>query len=467
MRLIEALRYQEGNSVAFVGAGGKTTALFSAARELLVASSDEIRNKTVLVTTTTHFGSWQAKLADHVMLLSSKKDLSKILQNYPPGIILLHGDEENDRLSAINAPLLDLLHAEAEKLQLPILIEADGSHTRPLKAPAQHEPVIPDFVQTVAVVAGLSGLGKKISLEWIHRPERFANLCGLNVSDEVTDEALIRVLSHQQGGLKNIPAAARRIILLNQADTVELQSQAKGIADRLMGEYHSAIISSLACGNGLATGASTIGAKKTGVIHAVIEPIAGIILAAGGSSRFGTPKQLLDWKGQPFIRHVITAAHQAGLSLIIVVLGDSNEEVIRAITNLPVRIAINPEWNLGVSTSIKTGVSLLPKFIGGAIFFQSDQPHVSPILVGSLVAAHQGSLNAIIAPLIDGQRGNPILFDCRTFHDLLNLVGDIGGRSLFSKYPVEWVTWHDPDQLLDVDTPEDYQRFMEKFPNNC
>ena len=61
----------------------------------------------------------------------------------------------------------------------------------------------------------------------------------------------------------------------------------------------------------------------------------------------------------------------------------------------------------------------------------------------SLVEAHQTTLNPIIAPQIDGQRGNPVLFDSRTFSKLLSLEGDIGGRVLFSQFPVQWVTWHD------------------------
>jgi molybdenum cofactor cytidylyltransferase len=66
----------------------------------------------------------------------------------------------------------------------------------------------------------------------------------------------------------------------------------------------------------------------------------------------------------------------------------------------------------------------------------------------------------IIAPLIDGQRGNPVLFDRVTFSDLQQVRGDAGGRQLFSRYPVAWVDWHDSAVLLDIDTEEDYQRLL-------
>ena len=62
---------------------------------------------------------------------------------------------------------------------------------------------------------------------------------------------------------------------------------------------------------------------------------------------------------------------------------------------------------------------------------------------------------------MDGQRANPVLFDRNTFADLLQLQGDIGGRALFSRYPVAWLEWHDPAVLQDIDTPEDYRRLLQ------
>jgi molybdenum cofactor cytidylyltransferase len=71
------------------------------------------------------------------------------------------------------------------------------------------------------------------------------------------------------------------------------------------------------------------------------------------------------------------------------------------------------------------------------------------------------SLSPIVAPQVDGQRANPVLFNRETFAALNRLQGDIGGRNLFSRYPVQWVVWHDGDVLLDVDTAEDYRRLVE------
>ena len=97
---------------------------------------------------------------------------------------------------------------------------------------------------------------------------------------------------------------------------------------------------------------------------------------------------------------------------------------------------------------------------------QADQPQIPPALIRKLVEEHEATLYPIIAPQIDGQRGNPVLFDFSTFTKLLSLDGDIGGRAIFGQFQVRWVPWHDPKILLDIDSPEDYQKFLKNYPEN-
>jgi molybdenum cofactor cytidylyltransferase len=85
------------------------------------------------------------------------------------------------------------------------------------------------------------------------------------------------------------------------------------------------------------------------------------------------------------------------------------------------------------------------------------------MLIKKIVESHQVTLAPITAPQINGQRGNPVLFDINSFTDLLSLNRDMGGRALFSHFAVQWVIWHDINQLLDIDTPADYQKFLEMF----
>lgn len=464
MELLKALRYSHPSSIAFAGAGGKTTAIFKVARELLSSTDIEPVVKTVFVTTSTHFGAWQAKYADRIFTINSISNIIELGAHLPEGVVLLVGQEENHLLNGLPVNIIEGIWRIAQNFNLPLLIEADGSHMRPLKAPAEHEPAIPQFVQCVVHVAGLEGLGKPLSETWVHRPEKFAELSGLAIGVKVTDKSLIKVLLDNRGGLKNIPPGARRNVLLTQADTPALQSAANRISTQLLHEYHSVIIAGLAGGEGRSTVSEDQLNRPDLEIYAVNEQIAGIIMAAGGSSRFGEPKQLLEWKGKPLIRHVAVTSLEAGLSPVIVVVGSSSGEVESAITDLHLRIVINREWKMGMSTSIRMGVTALPQNTGGVVFMQADQPQVPSELIKSLVEAHAKTLNPIVVPEIDGQRGNPVLFDAATFQHLKSLSGDIGGRALFSRFPVQWIPWHDKNILLDIDTPEDYHKFLHIYP---
>ena len=124
-------------------------------------------------------------------------------------------------------------------------------------------------------------------------------------------------------------------------------------------------------------------------------------------------------------------------------------------------IVHNPDWEAGQSSSIKAGLAALPEGSGGAVFLLVDQPQVPPALVRSLVARHAATLASIVAPEVDGRRGNPVLFDQITFPDFATLEGDIGGRAVFKKHPLEYIPWVDPIVGLDVDTLLDYQKLIQ------
>jgi molybdenum cofactor cytidylyltransferase len=461
MRLAQALRFSQSTifnpqtAIAFVGSGGKTTALFHLARELTLGEGP------VLVAATTHLHIDQITLADSHWIGEKPEDLAGLEENLR-GVMLVTGPVDGDRTTGLNNGLISRLRELCNSHNLPMLIEADGSRQRPLKAPADHEPVIPEFVETTIVVAGLTGLGKPLAKEVVYRPEIFARLGGLQMGKAITLEALSRMLTHPAGGLKNIPLQARRIVLLNQAETPELQAQGKTLAEKLLPLYHSVIIASL----------------KQSQIYAVYEHISGIILAAGGSSRFGQPKPLLDWHGQPFVRAVAQTALAAGLSPVVVVTGANAEQVETALDDLPVIIVRNEDWQSGQSSSIRAGLrSLPPPFlrdtspksfgfgggwegVGAAIFLLADQPQTTPAVLRALTEEHARTLAPIVAPLVEGQRANPVLFDRLTFPDLMALSGDVGGRAVFSKHTITYLPWHDTGLLEDVDTPEDYRKLV-------
>lgn len=435
--LRRALRLGDAPQVAFVGAGGKTSALFALARQF---------ERPVLVTTSTHFAADQLKLADRQLKVSSLSDLRNLSpENLPAITVITSGETKEDRVSGLDSESLAGLSAFARAHSLPLLIEADGARRRALKAPAEHEPAIPPFVDAVIVVAGLSALGQLLNDEWVHRAERFVELSGTKIGDSISTDAIAKVLLHPEGGLKNIPAKGRRIVLLNQADAPELEGAARGLARKLLDGYDAVWVASL---------------QNSNELSAVYEPVAGILLAAGDSKRLGKSKQLLDWKGKPFVRQVAETALAAGIQPLLVVTGADAEATEAALSGLQVWVVRNPNWSDGQSSSVKTGLAALPNNVGAALFLVVDQPQLPVALIEALRAEHATSLAPIVAPLVDSHRSNPVLFDRSTFADFAALAGDVGGRAIFSKHQVTWLPWLDASLAIDVDTPEDYDGLL-------
>lgn len=194
--------------------------------------------------------------------------------------------------------------------------------------------------------------------------------------------------------------------------------------------------------------------------------IAGIILAAGGSTRMGQPKLLLDWHGAPLVRWVARTALAADCAPVVVVTGAERLAVETCLIDLSVVLIHNPDWQKGQSTSVKVGVQSLAEDIDAAMVLLGDQPQIPLQIPQTLITAYMEDTPPppILAAAIGEQRANPVLFDRALFPVLTELEGDAGARTIFSRYPVQLIPFNDPNLLLDVDSPEDYQRLMEIPP---
>lgn len=194
--------------------------------------------------------------------------------------------------------------------------------------------------------------------------------------------------------------------------------------------------------------------------------IGAILLAAGGSKRMGEPKLLLPWHGAPIIRWVARLALEAGCSPLIVVTGAGAEDIHHALANLPLSFVHNPDWESGQSTSVKAGVATLSSDVAAALVFLGDQPQIPLKVVEKIIQTYRDRITTepILIPTVEGKRANPVLLDRSIFAHLVQLAGDTGARALFAQFPICSIPFTEPDLLLDIDNPDDYQHLIEKQP---
>ena len=176
----------------------------------------------------------------------------------------------------------------------------------------------------------------------------------------------------------------------------------------------------------------------------------------------GSPKLLLDWHGEALVRWVARLALSAGCSPIIVITGAGEENIHKALQGLPVHYAHNPDWESGQSTSVMAGIKALPANVDAVIVFLGDQPQIPLSVAQHLLRVYNDNpRESILIPSYNEKRANPVLLARSIFEELTNLEGDAGARTIFSRHPVRLIPFDNPELLLDVDLPADYQALME------
>lgn len=192
--------------------------------------------------------------------------------------------------------------------------------------------------------------------------------------------------------------------------------------------------------------------------------IVGILLAAGRSQRMGQPKLLLPWRGVPLIRHVAQAILRSKLERLIVVTGHRAEHVRAALHGLPIEIVHNAAFLDGQSTSLRAGIEAVRDRADAAMVLLADQPLLQPATIDLLVDAYAQTHAPMVAPMFDGQRGNPIVFARSLFDELLAIGGDQGARNVILAYAGEMhsVDVDDYGVILDIDTPDMYEQLLDR-----
>ena len=224
--LRHSLKLNNGGVISLVGAGGKTSLMFRLAREL------SRQGAAVLSTTTTKIYIPNRKQAAIIMLSGSASALAiearEILKQHPhisAGSRLI---PFQDKLKGFPPETIDAIWRSGAFRW--ILVEADGAAAKPVKAPAEHEPVIPQSSKWVIGVVGLEAVGKPLTERWAFRPQLVSKITGLAQGAAITESALAEVLMNPNGIMKGFPVQAKRFAFLNQAESQERLAAGRRIA---------------------------------------------------------------------------------------------------------------------------------------------------------------------------------------------------------------------------------------------
>ncbi|MEJ1960671.1 MAG: nucleotidyltransferase family protein [Gammaproteobacteria bacterium] len=183
-----------------------------------------------------------------------------------------------------------------------------------------------------------------------------------------------------------------------------------------------------------------------------------IVLAAGSSSRFGSPKQLVRVDGRPLLHAAVSRAVEVAGHSVSVVLGAHAAELAPLLSHSTASIVINRDWSEGMASSIRAGVSRLPGTCGGVMLILADQAAVTAEDLRRLAMTWRRQTDYIVAAQYGATLGAPAVFPSSSFRDLAELRGDRGAQSLFKRNPDRVVRVRMDSAAIDIDTPEDLLR---------
>lgn len=226
---MEALGLRAREHIALVGGGGKTTLMLALAEEL------KRSGKRVITSTTTKV--WHREALQFSMVLSVAEDphwKDEAKEGLSKGGVVFVGQSilGSGKVEGISPSLADDVYCNSDVHYL--VVEADGSAGHPLKAPAEHEPVIPSSATMVVAMMGLEAVNAQLEEATVFRVEQVKNVTGLAPGDLLTPSALSKVFLHPAGLFKGTPDAARKVVLLNKAELLKDERSVAELRDILL-----------------------------------------------------------------------------------------------------------------------------------------------------------------------------------------------------------------------------------------
>ena len=189
--------------------------------------------------------------------------------------------------------------------------------------------------------------------------------------------------------------------------------------------------------------------------------VAAVVLAAGGSARFRKPKQFVLFQGEAFINRIVAAAIEAGCAPVVVVAGEDSAQITSELTRFTVTIAMNPDWQRGLGSSIVVGIrhamNLAPD-LDAAVLLTCDQPFVNVAVLAQLMQLGLTTGKPIVASAYADTLGIPAFFDRSCFPDLLGLKEDRGAKKIILARLQDVASFDFPAGEIDIDTAADYEK---------
>lgn len=189
-----------------------------------------------------------------------------------------------------------------------------------------------------------------------------------------------------------------------------------------------------------------------------------LVMAAGGSRRFGGPKLLARIGGETLLRRALRVALGCRPAGCVIVLGARAAELRREIHGYPVRVAINRRWRSGLAGSLRAGLAALPRQATAALVLLADQVAIGPAELEVLIAAWRRAPQAIVASRCGDVVGPPALFPRRQFRQLRRLRGDAGAKRLLLDARLRVIEVEMPQALRDVDRRSDLSPRLRAHP---
>jgi len=194
-----------------------------------------------------------------------------------------------------------------------------------------------------------------------------------------------------------------------------------------------------------------------------VDTVAGVLLAAGTSSRMGCNKLLFELDGESVLRGAVRRALAGGLAPLLVVLGHQAERARQELDGMACRAVINPDYDQGITSSLKAGVSALPPGVPAAAVLLADMPLVTGEMIAELVARYRETAALLVISDYGGVNAPPMLYDRKLFGELLEMTGGGCGRQVVKRHRTEAQVMSWPGATLaDLDVPEDYARIRDR-----